>query len=201
MTIMNKIKWVLGILMIFVLIIATNLIDRNNFLRLRDSVTTIYEDRLVVKDIIFEIARYVQEKELAMIRKDSSFYLGRAPQIDDKIQNLILRYQETKLTKEEAKVFDDLKANIAELEVQEEKFVASGETQKAQLQSSIEEVKENLYDLSQIQLNEGNRQMNISKKAVDAVELFTQLEIYVLIFLAIVIQIIILYDPNSSKKN
>ncbi len=201
MTIMNKIKWVLGILMIFVLIIATNLIDRNNFLRLRDSVTTIYEDRLVVKDIIFEIARYVQEKELAMIQKDSSFYLGRAPQIDDKIQNLILRYQETKLTKEEAKVFDELKANIAKLEVQESKFVSSGETQKAQLQSSIEEVKENLYDLSQIQLSEGNRQMNISKKAVDAVELFTQLEIYVLIFLAIVIQIIILYDPNSGKKN
>ena len=201
MTIMNKIKWVLGILMIFVLIIATNLIDRNNFLRLRDSVTTIYEDRLVVKDIIFEIARYVQEKELAMIRKDSSFYLDRAPQIDDKIQNLILRYQETKLTKEEAKVFDELKTNITKLEVQEANFVASGETQKAQLQSSIEEVKENLYDLSQIQLSEGNRQMNISKKAVDAVELFTQLEIYVLIFLAIVIQIIILYDPNSTKKN
>ncbi|GGD91401.1 hypothetical protein GCM10011412_31680 [Maribacter cobaltidurans] len=184
--------------MIFVLIIATNLIDRNNFLRVRDSVTTIYEDRLVVKDIIFEIARYIQEKELAMVRKDSTYYSGRATGIDDKIQNLILRYQETKLTKEEAKVFDDLKENLVELEAQEAKFVESGKTQKEPLQSSIDDVKENLYDLSQIQLREGSRQMNISKKAVDTVELFTQLEIYVLIFLAVLVQIIIIYNP---KKN
>lgn len=200
MTILNKIKWVLGILMIFVLIIATNLIDRNNFLRVRDSVTTIYEDRLVVKDIIFEIARYIQEKELAMVRKDSTFYTGRAIVIDDKIQNLILRYQETKLTKEEAKVFDDLKGNLVELKAQEAKFVESGKTQKELLKSSIDAINENLYDLSQIQLSEGNRQMNISKKAVDTVELFTQLEIYVLIVLAILIQIIVIYDPKKSEE-
>lgn len=198
MTILGKIKWVLGILMIFVLIIATNLIDRNNFLRVRDSVTTIYEDRLVVKDIIFEIARYIQEKELAMVRKDSTYYTGRAIEIDDKIQNLILRYQETKLTKEEVKVFDELKENLVELEAQEAKFVESDKTQKELLQSSIDDVNENLYDLSQIQLREGSRQMNISKKAVDTVELFTQLEIYVLIFLAVLIQVIILYNPKQE---
>jgi len=49
----NKAKWILGILMVFVLIIATNLIDKNNFLKVRDSVVTIYEDRLVAKDLIF----------------------------------------------------------------------------------------------------------------------------------------------------
>ncbi|PIB38135.1 MCP four helix bundle domain-containing protein [Maribacter sp. 4G9] len=200
MTILNKIKWVLGILMIFVLIIATNLIDRNNFLRVRDSVTSIYEDRLVVKDIIYEIARYLQEKELAMVRKDSTFYTGRTMVIDDKIQNLMLRYQETKLTKEEAKVFGELKGNLVKLEAQETKFVESGKTQKELLQSSINDINENLYDLSQIQLSEGNRQMNISKKAVDAVELFTQLEIYVLIVLAILIQIIVIYDPKNSDE-
>ncbi|RRQ48501.1 chemotaxis protein [Maribacter algicola] len=200
MSILNKIKWVLGILMIFVLIIATNLIDRNNFLRVRNSVTSIYEDRLVVKDIIYEIARYIQEKELAMVRKDSTFYKDRAMVIDDKIQNLILRYQETKLTKEEAKVFGELKGNLVELEAQEAKFVESGKTQEELLQSSIDDINENLYDLSQIQLSEGNRQMNISKKAVDTVELFTQLEIYVLIVLAILIQIIVIYDPKKSEE-
>ena len=59
----NKLKWILGILMVFVLIIATNLIDKNNFVRVRDSVVTIYEDRLVANDLIFEMLKSVQEKE------------------------------------------------------------------------------------------------------------------------------------------
>lgn len=40
--------------------------------------------------------------------------------------------------------------------------------------------------------------MSISKKAIDTVELFTQLEIYILIFLAIVIQIIVIYQPKKE---
>ena len=54
MTFFNKIKWTLGILMVFVLIVTTNLIDRNNFVRVKDSVVSIYEDRLVAKNLILE---------------------------------------------------------------------------------------------------------------------------------------------------
>lgn len=71
----NKLKWILGILMVFVLIIATNLIDKNNFVRVRDSVVTIYEDRLVANDLIFEMLKSVQEKELAVAISDSTFLI------------------------------------------------------------------------------------------------------------------------------
>ena len=70
----NKIKWTLGIILIFVLIIATNLIDKNNFVRVRDSVVTIYEDRLIANDLIFEILKSVQQKELAILLSDSTFF-------------------------------------------------------------------------------------------------------------------------------
>jgi hypothetical protein len=73
MTFYNKIKWVLGILMVFVLIVATNLIDRSNFIQVRDSVVTIYEDRLIANDLIFEISKLVQEKEIAVALSDSIF--------------------------------------------------------------------------------------------------------------------------------
>ncbi|PKP42222.1 MAG: chemotaxis protein, partial [Bacteroidetes bacterium HGW-Bacteroidetes-12] len=45
----------------------------------------------------------------------------------------------------------------------------------------------------------GSRQMSISKRALDTVELFTQIEIYVLVFLAIVIQIIVMYKPKEKS--
>ncbi|MBN2867557.1 MAG: chemotaxis protein, partial [Flavobacteriaceae bacterium] len=63
----------------------------------------------------------------------------------------------------------------------------------------ISKIKKNLEDLSKIQLLEGSKQMSISKKAIDSVELFTQIEIYLLIFLAIVIQIIVMYNPKKEN--
>ena len=62
------------------------------------------------------------------------------------------------------------------------------------------EIDENLYDLTKIQLNEGRRQMSISQKAIDTVELFTQIEIYLLVFLAIVVQVIVMYNPKKEKS-
>jgi len=58
-------------------------------------------------------------------------------------------------------------------------------------------VKENLYDLAKIQLSEGRRQMHISQKSVDTIELFTHIEIYMLIILAIIVQVIVIYKPKA----
>jgi len=68
--------------MVFVLIIATNLIDRNNFTRVKDSVITIYEDRLVANDLIFEMSNSFQEKEIAVAASDSAFFLERNKQVN-----------------------------------------------------------------------------------------------------------------------
>ncbi|MDG1728743.1 MAG: hypothetical protein P8K68_03220 [Algibacter sp.] len=76
MTFYNKIKWVLGISMIFILILSTNLIDRNSFVRMKDSVVTIYEDRIIANDLIFEMSKSVHEKEIAVALLDSVFFLS-----------------------------------------------------------------------------------------------------------------------------
>lgn len=194
----NKVKWVLGILMVFVLIVATNLIDRNNFLRVKDSVVTIYEDRLVVNDLIFEMSIAMQEKELAAIKADTVFFLSENNKINEDLQNFILKYEQTKLTAKEVKVFNEFKQNFEKVKVAERDFIASKFDNVKGLENELLKVKKNLYQLSKIQLNEGGRQMSISKKAIDTVELFTQLEIYILIFLAIVIQIIVIYQPKKE---
>ena len=194
MKLYTKVKWVLGILMIFILIIATNLIDRNNFVRIKDSLETIYEDRLVAKDLIFKISKSVQEKELALAKLDSTFYLGRNKQVNIDIETAINTFEGTKLTKKEAKVFNDFKNNLAVLIESEN----STPFEKSSYNSKILNVKENLYALSEIQMNEGKRQMSISKRAIDSIELFTQLEIYVLIFLGIVVQVIVIYKPKEK---
>ncbi|WP_166959917.1 MCP four helix bundle domain-containing protein [Yeosuana marina] len=196
MKLYNKIKWVLGILMVFILILATNLIDRNNFIRVKDSVVTIYEDRLIASDLVFKIFKSVNKKEVALKLLDTSFFHQKNQAVNDDIHNLISRFELTKLTPEEQTIFKNLKSNFETLKSVERNFIASNFTEKSNQENIIININKNLDDLSTIQLNEGNKQMSIGKRAVSSVELFTQIEICLLIILAIIIQIIVMYKPK-----
>lgn len=198
MTLYSKLKWILGILMIFVLIIATNLIDKNNFVRVRDSVITIYEDRLIANDLIFKIMNAAQEKEIAAVQLDSTFFQNKNFKVNKNLQSLISRFEKTKLTPKEANVFNDLKENVQYLIKAESEFLGANYKDNSKIVSRIKRVKVNLNDLSKIQLNEGSRQMSISKRALDTVELFTQIEIYFLVFLAVLVQVIVMYKPKEN---
>ena len=198
MSFYNKLKWILGIAMIFILIIATNLIDRNNFIKVRNSVMTIYEDRLVVKGLIFDMANIIHEKELAIVKEDSSFYKNKVGQLNSEMDLLITKFEGTKLTKKESQLLDDLKDEHKTL-VQKEKGLTHFDEKKLEvIKAGIDQLQDDLKSLSNIQLKEGRKQMSISKKAVSTVELFTQIEIYFLVFLAIVIQLIVMYQPKKS---
>ena len=199
MTFYNKIKWVLGILMIFILILSTNLIDRKNFIRMKDSVVTIYEDRIIANDLIFEMSKSVHEKEIAVVLLDSVFFNQVNLKVNADFQSLISRFELTKLTAEEGKIFDELKNNIQSLIKAEDIFINSGFVNEAEVVKYISKIKYNLSGLSKIQLNEGRKQMSISKRAIDTVELFTQIEVYFLVFLAIIIQIIVMYQPKETS--
>lgn len=199
MTFLNKIKWILGILLVFVLIATTNLIDRNNFVRVRDSVVTIYEDRLIAKELIYEMSKSVNAKEIALIAKDSSFFNKKNQTLNTQIEGILSRFEKTKLTPEESKIFEELKSNFKSLFNSEKNGYASNSENNLTATGLISNIKDNLDKLSKIQISEGSKQLAISKKAIDTVELFTQIEIYLLVFLAIAIQVIIIYNPKEKQ--
>lgn len=200
MTFFSKIKWILGILLVFLLILATNLMDRHNFVSVRDSVVSIYEDRLVAKGLIFNISTAIHEKEMAISAKDTAFFNNRNGAINTDLNIYVKQFEQTKLTRNETEIFQKLKINTEKLLGAETTFITSNFENKNALLAATSKVKENLYELSKIQLDEGKRQMSISRKAIDTIELFTQIEIYILIFLAIVIQAIIIYSPKKKEN-
>ncbi len=193
----NKLKWILGISMVFLLIITTNLIDRTNFNQIRDSVVSIYDDRLVAKDYLLEMTRLIHEKEIALISADSAFFSQENSQINKKLNELMNFFEKTKLTYNEEKIFKDFKTNLNKLQKTEETTQKEGFNQIEVHLRQLQDIKENLRDLAKIQLKEGSRQMSISKRAIDSIELFTQVEIYFLIFLAVIVQILVMYKPKE----
>lgn len=199
MKLYDKIKWIIGISLIFTLIIVTNLVDRNNYQRVKDSMVTLYEDRLIVQDLIFEMAQIIHEKELALYTRDSTFFEVESPDSNKKLTELIGQIEQTNLTTDESVVLQELKKNIENLLATE----AQGgklETQLDKLAQKHFEIKHNLHDLDKIQIDEGRRQLAISKKAVESIELFTQIEIVILIVMALAILVVIWYNPAKKKK-
>ncbi len=200
MKIFDKVKWILAILMVFVLILATNLIDKNNFVRVRDSVVTLYEDRLVAKSLIFDMSKAIQRKEVAVLKNDTTFFNDFNKNVNADLDRLISSFKTTKLTNEETKLFKRLEENFSDLKSAENTYKNSNFQDKTALQNQIIQFQSNLDDLSDIQLKEGSRQLSLSKEALKTVELYTQIEIYFLVGLAIAVQIIILYNPRKKSE-
>lgn len=192
----SKVKWVLGILMVFILIVATNLIDRNNFKRVNESFVAIYEDRLIASDLVFEMFKLVNKKEVALKLTDTVFFNQENEIVNTNINNIVIRFELTKLTPDERVIFDDFKNNFETLKSLDNNLISSNFKNKINQQNMITHLNKNLDDLSKIQLTEGKRQMSIGKKALSSVEFLTQLEICLLIVLAITIQIIVMYKPK-----
>lgn len=198
MSIFNKIKWVASIMLVFFIVIMTNIVDKDNFSKLSESVTTIYEDRIVASDIIFDTSRLIHQKQIALIANDSVFFQKKNKKINAEINNLIDSYKKTKLTEKEKFIFSEFQD---ELKVLEKQIDNREQSSIKKMNESFTTINQHLIDLSKIQLSESRRQFYISNKVKDSINLFTQVEIIFLIIMAIIIQIIILYKPRELKEN
>lgn len=195
---LTKLKWAGALLFMMLIIIATNFVDRHNFEKVQDSINSIYKDRLVVNDIIFEINLLLQEKELAILEQDEAFYGRRNPQINTEINQLLEDFKATKLVPVEATTLNDLEQNLDQLYRLENKLGQAPQSYK-ELQIKINTLETNLHSLSKIQLEEGRRQLFIGKKAIASVDLYTKMEVYILIFLALLLLVTLFYRPKKTK--
>ncbi|MEZ4852038.1 MAG: MCP four helix bundle domain-containing protein [Bacteroidia bacterium] len=196
----DKIKWVVTIFMVFALVLTTNLIDKKNFQSISDSIVTIYEDRLVVKNIIFEISSIIHEKEVAFLKKDAGFFNTQNSKLNKDIEEAIQRFRKTKLTDHERTTLEKLKKNMSSLINTEENLVQDGFSKDTNYENALAVIHDNLKVLASIQLEEGRKHFILSQKTIGVIELFTQIEIYFLIFLAVLVHIVILYNPKSSSS-
>ena len=195
MTVYNKIKWTLGILSVFFIILATNLIDRKNFNIVKNSVETIYADRLLAQDILLDLSGLIWEKELAQIKYDRLQFDNKNVTINTRAEELINLFSETKLTRKEEIVLGQLQKNFTSLKEYERTEI---QLPNPKFSEYLALIKDNLDDLSEIQIEEGKRELFESKRAIASVDLFTHLEIYALIIIAIFIQIVVMYNPKKT---
>ena len=203
LTMATKIKSIAALLVVFILIIATNLIDSNHFKTVQNSINTVYSDRLVAMDYIYKISRELEQKKLSLINVDKDEMIKVNAQGDDLIEDLIDKYATTELTKKEAQLFQVLQKEINDLKGLETNLLKDGainenfrlEAEKTLTQFS--KISKSLDALAEVQIAEGKREINNSNRAISVSNLISRLEIAALIIIGVLIQMLIFYKPIS----
>lgn len=199
----SKIKWSIGLILVILLIVATNFIDRNNFQRIQDSVYSIYEDRLIAKNFIFDIQIKIHEKEMLLAQQKDSILASERTASQKTILGLVEGLSNTGLTREEKRVLSNLSEEVNSLFNIETTYhnALNKNSVSKRFKEQIKNISNTLSQLSDIQISEGKRQMQVGKKAMESIELLTQLEVWIMIFLGVLVQFIILYNPKKKVED
>ncbi|MBR9861379.1 hypothetical protein GYB22_11650 [bacterium] len=189
---------------VIILVIATNRIDRRNFEQIHSSFESVFKDRLIAEQYLFELSRGIHsERQLISSRNGSIVSLIR---IQDTILNVLDKYKLTSLTPKEEYHFDKLENTIKlHLNLERNGFSSLDSitpTQNDSINSEYlySEIWSSLDSLSEIQLNEATRLLSHSETVMNRSSLTSQLELGVLILIGLILQAIVLASRPFNTK-
>lgn len=199
----QKLKAALGLLIVFGLVLSTNLLDKRYFSELQESFNSVYEDRLVAENYLFNISNQLQLKKM-LLNEDKEAFRLRNASINATLEEIIVGYEATKLTEDEATHFALLKEKVAAL-ITVEKSLLSTESPMdhgviAEVNAQIQRIQPDLQALSEIQLIEGKRLIDHSQQIVSTSKLTSRLEVAVLIVVGLIIQVLILSSKPTTPR-
>lgn len=195
----NRVKAVAGLLIIFLLVLATNLMDKHHFEVVKRSLTTVYEDRLVVKDYLYKISGLLQHKHRQLMEGEDA-RKAISQDATDSIYSIFSQYVNTQMTQEEQLLVVDLRAQLEQFSRLEDALAAGqtafGQGEVEKLSDLNWEMRSTIDHLFDIQMKEGKRQIEHSNRAIERSNLMAKLEIGALILIGLVIQVIVFYKPS-----
>lgn len=196
---MRAIKYILALALVVALVVSTNLMDNTNFQVVKESIHHIYEDRLIAYDLNFKMHNEITDARLMVAKKDTSLLKSTRADFNKTLEELILQYKSTKLTKQEKSLFEQLQAKVKELTAVEKKIAVAADKDALMLYEENLLHLDNLLDeLAEIQLKESQRQLSYANRAINSSSMLAKLEIAGIIALGVIIQFLIIY--NVRKK-
>ena len=192
----SKLKWLLGIGLVFLLILMTNLADRRSFNTVRNSLETIYDDRLVAQDLLYNLLDQLFLLELAYARPGSAEAARAAGGARQRIVTLLDTYGETRLTKSEEDMLGRLSDQIARLQSLDK----APAPDLPALHNQMADIRVTLAKLTDIQLAQGRAEVHTGRRAIGTADLFSRIEIIALIVIAVVFQVVVLASPRPTAR-
>ncbi len=206
----QKIKIASLLTVVFALLFVKNLLDKQNFTELGEAFSAVYEDRLLAESYIYQFSHHLSHKKIlidgCVTNKDVIQIKSRLEGRNAAIQALIREFEKTKLTRAEAVLFKKFKANLSKGLGLERQYLYQNDYQKEiviakkVLDDSFYRVSDNLNQLSNIQISEGEKLNNDSKKIVLGSTAQNTLELSLLLVLGLLIHVLIFASKSTFPK-
>lgn len=193
MSISNRINAGLALSIVFLLVFATNRLDKRHFDTVQNTVLSLHKDRVIAQDLIYKMNLIIYNKQLSLLGENSKNITNN---LNKDFNLLIENFSETKLTKKESQIFKKLKVDFSNLIDLEGKKLEN----RDELITNINIIKSDLIELSEIQIKESENLTSIAQKSLDTTNLMSNLEIAFLVFIGLIIQFTIFYRVKKSKK-
>ncbi|WP_296317227.1 MCP four helix bundle domain-containing protein [Winogradskyella sp. UBA3174] len=190
-SISNRVKIGFSFAIVFLLVLATNRLDKKRFNTIENSLTSVYEDRLVAKGYVYELNNIFHEQEKLLL--NNSEYSTKKVSYD-KINDLIIEFKSTKLTKEEKLAFSNFQDDFKKLTALEESQTLLNSAQvKSKIEAKLNRIQNDLDNLAKIQISEGQIMTQFAQKSLNSSATVSKIEIAVIILIGIAVQFIIFY--------
>ncbi|WP_339883640.1 hypothetical protein [Polaribacter vadi] len=192
MSLYNRINIGLALSIVFLLVFATNRLDKRHFETVQNTVISLHTDRVIAQDLIYKMNLIIYNKQLSLLGESSE---NVNPNLNKDFNLLIEKFSETKLTKKESQIFEKLKVDFNKLTDLEAKMLENNE----EILININIIKSDLIKLSEIQIKESKNLTSIAQKSLDTNNLMSKLEIGFLVLIGLIIQFTIFYRVKKSK--
>lgn len=200
-----KLQAALVLTIIVFFVFAKNIGDRRNINELGRDFISFYDDRLVVESYIFEITEHLFLMKLAINKPDfkSNLLEEDVESHRTAILDIIDDFENTNLTRDEASHLAQLRQKVEKNLWFSSPGLADNDTLLAGVEffnRSFEEAFEDVKALSAIQLFEGEKLTQESGRTVNRSEIWTQLEMAVLVILLVIIYLLIFSSASIRSK-
>ncbi len=181
MTPVAKLLSAFAIVAVALFVLATGRTNVHNYQQVQQSIEEIYEDRLVVKRLIFELSNLLHRKELAQVTGDTTFYAEENPTVDEDIAQRIAAFRATTLTPGEARTLQQLERHLDALQAAERALQEGPDPSEAPdlpqtLADLMDALRADLLRLSEIQIEEGRRKVILSDAATSDMAVIERIE-------------------------
>jgi hypothetical protein len=184
----EKIRTVLGLIMVILLVFITNRLDKQHFEEVQDTITAIYDDRVVAQYDLFQLANLVSDLQIRMQTGESVSLDGNV-----ELERLLSEFSQTSLTKKENTVFGRLKENLDKLSASP--VIPEG----IATTTTFERVHQNLEELAAIQVRESKSLKIRAQDSLDSNLLNSNMEMILIIIFGIVLQFV-LFSGGKRRK-
>lgn len=197
LTVLQRISVGLILAIAFLLVFASNRMDQRHFTTIQNTVNSVYKDRVVVQNLIYELSTIFHKKELRYILKNKDI---KARGLENKkVEEILATFRETELTSKEYNLLVKLSTAFEDLVSIEGKVfnTSSTDQEKESVLSSIKAMELKLDGLAKIQLEESKQLTGLSNKSLGMNVLMSRLEVGFMIVIGIFMMALIFYPVKK----